>query len=66
MSQASAAGGNRPAYGAALALAAALAAGPASALHEVPEGAAAPTRHISFGGFVESPDSARNVDGGLG
>ena len=42
----------------------ALLASPAFALHEAPE--SAPARHISFGGFLEFPDSARNVDSGMG
>lgn len=52
-----------------LALVATLGAAPAHALHEAPPpdpAPAQPTRHIAFGGFVESPDSARGVDSGLG
>ena len=50
----------------AAALAALLAAGSAAALHSAPEGDVAPARHIAFGGFLEFPDSARNVDSGMG
>lgn len=49
-----------------IAIAAVIAAVPAWALHAAPEGAAPPLRHLSFGGFLESPDSTRNVDSGLG
>src|SRR5687768_4430356 len=50
------------------AMSALLAALPAAAMHEVPPDTAspAPTRHIAFGGFYESPDSARGVDSGMG
>jgi OmpA-OmpF porin, OOP family len=52
----------------AAALAAAMSAAPAYALHDAPPDTAppAPTRHIAFGGFYESPDSARGVDSGMG
>jgi OmpA-OmpF porin, OOP family len=53
----------------ALALVAALSATPALAIHEAPDQATvpvAPTPHIAFGGFYESPDSARDVDSGMG
>lgn len=48
------------------ALAAAFTVAPAGALHEAPEGDSAPLRHLSFGGFLEFPDSGRGVDSGLG
>jgi len=47
----------------------ATAATPARAMHEAPppESAAPGTiRHVAFGGFYESPDSARDVDSGMG
>ena len=66
MSQASAEGNPAAAARIALALGAALAACSAAAMHEAPPAESAPTRHIAFGGFIESPDSARNVDSGLG
>jgi OOP family OmpA-OmpF porin len=50
----------------AAALAALLVAGSASALHGAPDGDASASKHISFGGFLEFPDSARDVDGGMG
>jgi len=55
--------------GAALMLAGVLMAGPAAAMHEAPpSGGSADTvaKHISFGGFFEFPDSARDVDSGMG
>jgi OOP family OmpA-OmpF porin len=52
-----------------LALAGALIAGPAMAMHTAPDNSATPAkpaRHLAFGGFFESPDSARGADSGLG
>jgi len=59
---------SRPVGGlAALALLLGLSAAPAVAMHEAPPGSpSAPTRYLSFGGFLESPDSGRNVDSGTG
>jgi len=40
---------------------------PALAMHEAPPGTPVPpSRHVGFGGFLESPDGSRNVDSGLG
>jgi OmpA-OmpF porin, OOP family len=52
----------------ALALAAALIALPAQAIHEAPPDSSPPptVKHIAFGAFYESPDSARGVDSGMG
>lgn len=47
-----------------LALAGVLIAAPAAALHPEPD--AQPERHIAFGLFYEFPDSARDVDRGIG
>ena len=51
-----------------LAVVAAMSALPAHGMHEAPPAAGQPpqTRHIAFGGFYESPDSARDVDSGMG
>jgi OOP family OmpA-OmpF porin len=45
-----------------LVLAAALAARPAAALHDAPEGAVTQVRYIAFGGFYSDPDSGRGAD----
>jgi len=51
----------------ALALACALSAAPAAALHEAPEpGKPVAVHHLAFGGFYMDPDSGRGVDSGLG
>jgi OmpA-OmpF porin, OOP family len=60
-------GRSRSATSAAAILACVLCATPALAMHEAPPGTPAPpSRHIGFGGFLESPDSSRDVDSGLG
>jgi OOP family OmpA-OmpF porin len=51
-----------------LALVAAMSAAPAYALHTAPPETPSPgpVKHVAFGVFYESPDSARGVDSGLG
>ena len=57
----------RAAAKAAAVVACAMGAMPALAMHEAPPGTPEkPSRHIGFGGFMESPDSGRDVDSGLG